>query len=293
VALGRYAATEGQFRVLVPLANPANVDQLIALASAVASERHGEIVALRVALVPEQMPFMMDDAYVDREREILELAHSSAVKYGAHLTSLVRVGHHPARAILETARERNCDLILLGWKGFTSTAKRILGEVADAVVSHARSDIMLVKMVGRKNFQRFLLPTAGGEHARHAEAYISSIVRKFGGKITVASVAQPKASKAMLSEINERLHDARMRLSKDNGIEVESKLIRHSAVTAGILREAKKYDAVVVGATGRGVLPQILFGQIPEQIAKRSTRPVILVKRYHPVKAMLARVMRD
>ncbi len=131
VALGRYATTEGRFRILPPIANPANVTQLTDLA--VALEHGGEIIALRVVQVPEQMPLHVTDDDVAREHQILEKAHAQA--YDLPMTSLVRVGHNVAKAILETARERNCDLIILGWKGYSTTAQKILGEVTDSIVN--------------------------------------------------------------------------------------------------------------------------------------------------------------
>ena len=291
VALERSATSTGGFRVLVPLANPANVNQLIELAAAVASERKGEIVALRVALVPEQMPPTRENSYVERERGILELAHFRALKYGIPVTSLVRVGHNAARAILETARERDCDLIILGWKGYTSTAKKILGEVVDAVVTHARTDIMLVKLVGGSPLRKFLLPTAGGTHARCAEEYTASLIRFQGGSLTVCSVVPPDATEETIKEVNERLDGVVARVTQINGLKADSKMIRHTSVSVGIIQEAKNYDAVVVGAAGHSIYPQILFGSIPEIVAKRSDLPVILVKHYQPVKALIGRVV--
>lgn len=78
VALGRYALKESQFRILVPLANPATVSRLMELAAAVASTRDGGVVALRTALVPEQFSPSEDLSYVEQERELLELAHTRA-----------------------------------------------------------------------------------------------------------------------------------------------------------------------------------------------------------------------
>jgi APA family basic amino acid/polyamine antiporter len=292
VALERTAAGEGRFRVLVPLAHPANVRPLIDLASAIASERDGEIVALRVALVPEQVQPAREDAYVERERRLLEVAHARGQEHGVPVTSLVRVGHDAARAILETARERDCNVIVLGWKGYTSTARKILGEVTDAVVRHARRDILLVKLVDDKPWRRLLLPTAGGNHARQAEAYAASIARFQDGALTVCSVGRPDASEAAAKELNDRLKQAMERLAPHiNGLKVQTKVILHTSVSRGILQEAQHHDALVLGATGRDFYPQMLFGNLPEFIAKHAGRPVILVKHYQPVKALLARVM--
>ena len=294
IALQRSAAAgERRFRVLVALANPDNVPQLIELASQIAIDRDGEIVALRVAIVPEQLPPQLEDSYVERERRVLEQAHAVALNGQVPVTSLVRVGHNAARAILETARERDCDLILLGWKGYTSTTKKILGEVVDDVVNHARADVMLVKQADHQPLRRFLLPSAGGEHARRAEDYIASVLRTTDSSVTLCSVAHPDAADKECEEVDKRLADASARLSKAVGREsrVERRLIRHKSVTVGVIEESTDYDAVVVGAAGGSIYPHILFGSIPESIAKRCPRTVILVKRHTPVKALMGRVI--
>ncbi|MCZ6837489.1 MAG: amino acid permease, partial [Planctomycetota bacterium] len=293
IALEQSTTTgEHRFRVLVPLANPKNVAQLIDIASAIASERDGELVTMRVALVPEQLPPSRESSIVERERTILENAHSLALSHDVPVSSLVRVGHNAARAILETAKQRNCDLIVMGWKGYTTTTKKILGETVDAVVNHAQCDIMLVKQTTHEPLRRFLLPTAGGEHARCAEQYIASLVRAREGSMTITSVAQPDAPPEQREGVKQRLDEAIQRIKATNHLDVQSKVIEHKSIPVGIIEEAKQdYDALVLGASGESIYPQILFGSIPETIAKRCDKTVIMVKHYHPVKALLGRVV--
>ncbi|MFC1554391.1 amino acid permease [candidate division KSB1 bacterium] len=293
VALIQPANTRSRFRVLVPIANPANVKQLIELASAIAADRDGEIVAQRVTIIPEQISPTKENYFLDRERQILETAHKTAKQFNVPVTSLVCVGHGRARAILETAHKRHCDLIILGWKGYTSTARRILGDVVDSIVIHAKSDIILLKQEGDSLPKKILLPTAGGEHAQCAERYMSSVARHVGGSITVCSVVAPGKPKEIVEEAEESLREAVGRGYKLNKLRVESKLIRHSSVNVGIIKEAEDYDAVAIGAAGQSIYPQILFGSIPENIAKHCNKPVILVKHYHPVKELFGRVMEE
>ena len=302
VALERSASyKKGQFRILVPFANPDNVPLLMELAAAIARERDGEVIALRVAVVPEQLPPSREDPIVQRQRQILELAHEEALKYDIPVTSLVRVGHDAARAILETSRERDCDLIILGWKGYTSTKEKILGEVVDAVVNNARTDVMLVKPADTVKggaapapLRRFLLPSAGGEHAQCAAGYVGSLVRSLGGTVTLCAVVPPESTEAEKMLVAERLKADRGRLMEENGasdMQVDSRLIPHKSISVGVIEESKNFDAVVVGAAGKSIYPQIIFGSIPEAIAKHAGKPVILVKHYHPVKALLGRVI--
>ncbi|MGD9682214.1 MAG: amino acid permease [Candidatus Obscuribacterales bacterium] len=295
VALQRSATTQKHpFRILVPLANPDNVPLLIELAAGIARDRNGEIVTLRVAVVPEQLPPSREDPIVQRQRQILELAHETALQYGVPVTSLVRIGHDAGRAILETSRERDCDLIVLGWKGYTTTREKILGEVVDAVVNHARADVILVKPGKEKTegpLRKFLLPSAGGEHARCAASHVGSILSANGGSVTVCGVLRPDVDEKESRLVTDRLEESREKISRSGDVTADSRLIRHKSVSVGVIETAKEYDAVVVGAAGGSIYPQIIFGSIPESIARYAGKPVILVKHYHPVKALIGRVV--
>ncbi len=286
-------APESRFRVLVPIANPANAAQLVDLAAAIAADRSGEIVALRVVQVPEQIAPSREASYVERERRILEQAHTQARARGVHMTSLIRVGYNTARAILETSRERECDLILLGWKGYTTTAKRILGEVVDDVVAHARTDLMMVKMMGEVSLKKVLLSTTGGANARLAERYAGSLVRSQNGVVTVCGVVKQGVSPESERMVSEWLDGAAGRMAEANDLNIESKLIHHASVSVGIIQEAKNHDAVILGASRDSFYKRVLFGNIPESVAKHTDKTVIVFKKYSPVKALFGRVMED
>lgn len=268
------------FRVLVTLSNPANVESLIDMAAAIASDRDGEIIALRVAVVPEQLSpnreDFREDFYVTRERSILEMADKLAHKHNVPIKSQIDVGHDAARSILETATTLNCDLILMGWKGYTTTKEKILGEVADSVVTNAPTDIILVKHVGSDAVKTILLPTAGGKHARCAENYAASLVGETG-EVTVTSVVSPNAGESILTGVNEMLKKAVERVTRSKKVKTVAKVITNTSVSEGIIKEAESHDAVMIGAT-ENRFAKILFGSIPEIVAKEANRTVLLVK---------------
>lgn len=270
------------FRVLVTLSNPANLPQLLSMANAVVTDRGGgEVIGLRVAAVPEQLsPNREDfskDFYVTRERPILEMANRYAAENDIPFRSQIDVGHDPARSIIESAQNLECDLIIMGWKGFTTTAERILGEVADNIVSNTPVDLMLVKLVAGSRLENWLLPTAGGKHAIRAEEYAASIVRSNEGSLTLCSVLSPKVSKPIVEGTEKILEAAVNRISLSNGITVDKKIIRNESINRGILEESKNYDAIMLGATEHR-FKEILFGSIPQTIAKESLKTVVLVK---------------
>lgn len=271
-----------KYRILVTLANPATLPQLMDLAYAIAKERDGEVIGLRVATIPEQLSPNREDFshefYVTKERPILEMANRYAEENNIPFRSQIDVGHDPAQSIVSSAKTLGCDLVIIGWKGFTTTSEKILGEIADDVVSNATTDIMLVKPVAGKTLKKWLLPTAGGKHAIQAEQYAASIVRANEGSITFCSVIPPNAGDSIAVGTQKMLNKAIDRVSEKNGLEINSTIVRDKSVTQGILKESKGYDAIMVGATEHR-FKQMLFGSIPEMIAKESLKTVVLVKK--------------
>ncbi len=273
---------EIKYRILVTLSNPASVPQLLEMAHSIAKERDGEIIATRIALVPEQLspnPQDFSEAfYVTKERPILEMANRYAEQHNIPIKSQIEVGHDPARVIIDSAQNLNCDLIIMGWKGFTTTAEKILGEVADNVVSNAKTDLMLVKIVAGSRLENWLMPTAGGQHAIQAEQYAASLIRANNGSMTFCSVVPPNADESTVSGTQAMLDQAVERVAGEKGLETATSIIRNNSVTEGILDESIKYDAIMLGATEHR-FKQILFGSIPEVIAKESLKTVVLVKK--------------
>jgi amino acid transporter/nucleotide-binding universal stress UspA family protein len=280
------------YRILVPVANPENVSRLLDIAAAIAQEKDGEIIVIRVAVLPEQIPLGPEEEWVEPERLIIRQALEHAKDLDVPVSSLVSVAHHAGRAILETARSHSCNLILLGWKGYTTTAQKILGEDADAVVSHAKCDIMLAKLPPTIPLGggRILLPTAGGPHARAAEQYAVAISKQLSGSISVCNIADPGIMGATRIETEERLDQAMKRVRRLGAPRVDSKLILNESVSTGILEASADYDLIVLGATRESFYPQMLFGSIPERIARQSDKPVIMVKLYHPIQNLLRRL---
>lgn len=294
VALSQGRATDDpdRFRVLIPLANPNNMEHLIQLAATVAKEHGGEVILLRVLTLPEQIPLnSFSERELESEETFLKRARMLAERYEVPSHSVIRVGYNIARAILETGRQYRVNLIMLGWKGFTTNKEKILGSVTDAVVTNARADIMLVRLAENPAFGRILLPTAGGEHARYAEQFGAAIADHFKGQIAVCQITPPDDTDSerqkALDEAQERLQAIKPKLP------VTTELIPANSVTEGITAASKQYDVVLLGATGKGFNLRSMFGKIPEAIARDTDKTIMVVKHYNRVKALYERVMAE
>jgi nucleotide-binding universal stress UspA family protein len=78
----------------------------------------------------------------------------------------------------------------------------------------------------------------------------------------------------------------------DLGGEEKTHLIEGKRVAGTLAKAAGDYDLIVLGASREGVFSSVLFGEIPEKVARYSQTPVMIVKRYEgPVKSIVKRVM--
>ena len=55
------------------------------------------------------------------------------------------LGSNPSRALVETARNENFDLIVVGSRGLGSAASLLLGSISKQVVAKAHCDVLVVK----------------------------------------------------------------------------------------------------------------------------------------------------
>ena len=291
---GRSRFDKEKFRVLVPIANPKNANSLIQIAAAIAKERDGELLLLEVVKLPNQIPLTSyDDKLLEREQTILNEARVFAEGLNVPAHTLIRVGYNVARAILETGRAHNCNLTVLGWKGSTTSQQRILGNITDTVVRLAQTDIMLVKLVDDQIINKVLVPTSGGEHALCAEQYAHDLIHANHGDLTVCQVVPTNPSEEELQQSRDNLALSLKRHRAGSKITLNQQLIRNDDLATGIIEAAESYDAVMIGATGKSLYSKVIFGNIPEEIAKKSNKTVIIVKHYNRVRALIGKVMSD
>ena len=292
VVVLRASPRTAPFRILLPVYNPHTAEPLVRLAARLARPPNGEITVLRVVQVPEQLPPEMARAQIEGEAEVLERLQALEGEVGVPITTEVRVGHNVARAILESAREDRSHLIVLGWKGFTTTARKILGEVTDDVVRLGRADILLVKFGPERTVpHRILLPTAGGVHARKAQGYALGLTEREGGRLTLGAYVPSGAPEPRRTEQTERLAEERAELPGEAA--VSTRILTGAGVAESILGAAGDHDAVLVGASGDSFSQRILFGTIPERIAREAPGTVMVLKSHDRVRAFLARVAAD
>jgi nucleotide-binding universal stress UspA family protein len=91
-----------------------------------------------LAVAPELEEKMSSEA-----REILQRAKDKVAKENMACQTIVHIGAQPHKFIVQEAKEKDIDLIVLGIHGRTGLKKLLIGSVAERVIGHAPCAVMV------------------------------------------------------------------------------------------------------------------------------------------------------
>ncbi len=264
--------------VIVPIHNPDTAGILLEYAHAIAQARRRSLVAFSVVEVPRQLPIHEGLRFAHHREAILKAARDYAGAHRMKVDTDLVVAHHASDGILAGARRYGADVLVMGWKGYTNTRDRIFGEVTDQVLRHAPCDVAVLKSTRKEPPRRCLFPTAGGPHARLAAEWLNALAPAFGMSVTACYVVSPDATAEERREAERWIAKTLERLEVE--VPVEHKVIEAKSIAGGIAKESRDYDLVVLGAAREPFWSQLIFGEIPEKVARYSPADVLVVKRY-------------
>lgn len=171
--------------VLVPVARPESVAEIVLLATWVARADAGQVLPLHVVTAP-------DAARVQAASPLLEAAESAASRLGADVDAVIRVDRSVASGVVNTVIERDASLVLLGWKGETSTRDRLFGSLLDDIVARVPCLVAACWLPGGE-IRRLVLDDTDGDSspadALAARELCSRLARGAGLQVTVVGRA--------------------------------------------------------------------------------------------------------
>ena len=130
-------------RVLVATGGSPWSDIAVDHALHLAQEQHLEVCLLCVE-PGRRRRFSDADLATSEAKSIITLAEARAAASGVSYTAKLAYGDVP-EAILQTATDQECDLIVLGSRGLTGWKRLMLGSISNAVAVKAAQPVMIVK----------------------------------------------------------------------------------------------------------------------------------------------------
>ena len=137
--------TRGE-RILIALDGSENGDKALEQAFSMAGLCNSELTAISVVpMYPEQMAVApaLEEKLSKEAHDTLEAAKAKAEKAGYTLETVVRIDGQPHVPIVEEARNRNTDMIVVGRHGKSGLADLLLGSVSQRVIANSPCVVMV------------------------------------------------------------------------------------------------------------------------------------------------------
>jgi amino acid transporter/nucleotide-binding universal stress UspA family protein len=264
----------GTYRVMVPLANPEHEHELITLASAIAKQRNGTVVATHIVTVPDQTALAGAAEYADEldetSEQLLADAKADAETLGVPVETHTIISHRSFEEIFDAARTHDADLVVMGWGEDAHGSPGRAESAMDEVVGTVPCDFLVLRDRGFDP-SRILVPTAGGPDSALSAELAGLLAREFDSELTLLNVA-PEDERREAVEFLEAwadeqdLPDAELR-------------VEHGDVEAAIEAAAADHTLMVIGATERGLLSRLISGSLVLDVVDDVECSVVLAEK--------------
>jgi amino acid transporter/nucleotide-binding universal stress UspA family protein len=263
----------GQYRVMVPLANPAHEQELITLASAIAKQRGGTVVAIHIVTVPDQTALAAaadrSDGIDESSKHLLDNARADAETFGVGVETHTILSHKSYEAIFDAARTHTADLVVMGWgpnsHGSPGRAESAIDELTEAVPC----DFLIFRDRGLDP-SRILLPTAGGPDSELSAAVAKLLRAEFDAEITLLNVDDDR-------EAGERFLEA---WAVDNGLGDADLLVTSGDPETEIRNATDDATFLLIGATEEGLLRRLVSGSLVLDVVDGVDCSVLLAEKH-------------
>ncbi|TFH35735.1 MAG: amino acid permease, partial [Anaerolineales bacterium] len=294
--------TDRGYRILVPLSPGVERQFVLGLATALAKQSKGEVIPLQVVPISDPLAIQEGRRLAQERNTLFEWSTRDSGPSEVPIHPITRLASSVARGIQDTAIEEECDLILLTWPVSTSHEGTRMGRVLDPVVRNAPCDVAVVayqpatssgdeEVNQRLAIHNILVPTAGGPHAPLATRLALLLAREFKASTRTVYVTRPDASEAELAQGRQRIESTLTTMREalhalvsldpsHEDVSLESVVVQSPSVVEGIIQAGADSDLVFIGASEESLIDQVVFGTLPEQVARACPTPVVMVKSY-------------
>lgn len=200
---------------------------------------------------------------------------------------------HPAAVILDNAKSRQADLIVMGTHGLSGFERFVLGSVTEKVLRKASCPVMTVPPTSQTSaklpYARVLCPVDFSDSSLAALRFAISIAQEADARLTILHVFDWPPDDELLTQrfnapeyvrlVEEEVYD-RMEALVTEDVRVWCKpttKLTYGKPYREIVKvaESEESDLIIIGVRGRNPLDLAVFGSTTNQVVRHATCPVL------------------
>lgn len=210
-----------------------------------------------------------------RAKEHLDMVKAQALAEGVDCEVLVHFSDDPHTPIVEDAKEKKVDMIIIGRRGTKGLKKLLMGEVAAKVIGHATCDVLVVPRAAKIEYRQILVAADGSEHSQAAVKKAIDIAKRCGsGIIAVSAMRDESERKEAEAYVN-----AVAEMAQKEGITAET--LTPTGRSFNVIVETaggRGVDLIVMGTYGKTGLNKALMGSSTEKVIGNAGCGVLVVR---------------
>ncbi len=218
-------------------------------------------------------------------RALTKQAQDVAALEGVELETAVRQGH-AVQSILDLARERRCDLLILGAHGHSRVYERVIGSTSLSLVRLASCSVLVVRPRRGADWlggiKRILVGVDGsplGQLALRAAVDLATLCGASMSGITIRETSLLVRAEEAEAAYVTQLRAAAQEHTRAAGVSFEHVTATgHAAQTLRDRARAVSADLIVLGATGLEHPWSGTIGGTASVVASESPCPVLLIR---------------
>lgn len=277
-----------EYKVLVPLTGEHEARNLAEIAVPVALEHDAEILFLHVVEVEEREPLRAGLEEYSSAESLLEGTLSLVAQRGVRTRALLRASHRFSQAVIDTAAEEECNLIVLGRQKQQTFFERLFNSAIDRVIRDSPAEVAVLHGdLPEGGVRSIVVPFGPDVHSRLAVEMAKGFEHYFHSSVRVAVVLDPDAP----PEAHERRLAEVRRLISETGLRAEVITMTTAGILRAILRQARSADLMLMGHR-TGEMLQLLFGEsLTRAVTEAARCPVLWVREYEERPSWMATLL--
>lgn len=225
------------------------------------------------------------------EKACVQTKEMLTSEFGIEVQSLLCEGDPPT-VIVDIAREKKADLIVLGTYGRKGINRLLMGSVTSQVIVNSHADVLIVKKHCTECtgvYSSVLVPFEASESGKKALTRACSLAKIDGAEVTVLYVIpryeemigffKTDSIKRSLLKEAQKITDGAKDLAFSQGVSVKT-MIEEGQAAEKIIEAAKnnKNDLIVMGSHGYRGVNRAIMGSTAERVIIHAGCPILVAR---------------
>jgi Kef-type K+ transport system membrane component KefB/nucleotide-binding universal stress UspA family protein len=285
-----------QYRILVPVANPAAQKGLLQLATAIAVNNRQPAVVYPLSFIEleedygfESSPNEADRLIAERCQKLEELITTlEPPEIRSYIHPIVRISSNVARETAQIAKIEQPDLVLLGWHRPAFSNNRLGGRVGQ-ILGTTPVDVAVFVDKGGNAIESLLVPYSANIH--DDLALIIALRMLINRDTCMLQVLQVFTANHTQDELSYELNAMIEQLPKTVRDRIEIKSVTSPEPMRTVVTASENVDLTIVGTSRLWGIERQTLGRYTDQLAIQCRSSLLITRRYSQVTSHLTALL--